>query len=342
MICLKLALGMKTIDLDFIKRLSVFTNVIPLIAKADTLSAEAITKLKAAINEGLQSAGTKTFAFQPNDGLTSKAYTVCSALSNDDENMDASLLMSPDYVQPLVSSELSELVPFLFDIDNISWLRHLAAKKLVFFQRDINFSPMPNSFPRSSLIPNVESSDPSAFEISSPSSPVSHTLVSYSSGASSYVQAKLADHRQREEKLAQIRLAKWAGDLQRCLHNERNKYEALARGERTLWLTQRLGECESEGSLIPIHDRTPPIAVHKGRHSTRTGSMDYLIDLSLTKARDPLGLFKLDEALREKGWVAFQILGGFGILGAMAIWATRSWGAGSEIYPGWSWSRWGR
>jgi hypothetical protein len=45
--------------------------------------------------------------------------------------MDASLLMSSNYTPPLVGSELPLLVHHLFDPENISWLKHAAARKFL-------------------------------------------------------------------------------------------------------------------------------------------------------------------------------------------------------------------
>lgn len=329
-----IAQKLKPVDLDFIRQLSALTNVIPLIAKADSLSHDEAQALKESIASDLISAGLRPFLFN-SESTISPPYTVCSASSNDDENMDASLLMSPEYVRPLVSSELSTLVHHIFDKDNVSWLRHFAAKKLVHSQRAMEksfvpapfpnspttFNPLPNSFP-----------DSSTSQISSSST--SQAVISYASGASSYVQARIADHTQREEKLAQLRLAKWAGDLQRCLQNERTRYEAISRGERAIWLTQRLGECVDDGSLVPV--RGP----EKDTISMRTGPMESSLPAGLVNARDPLGLLGWNEAVRRRGWIAVQVVGGFGVLGAMAVWMVRSWGAGADAYSSWTWAWW--
>lgn len=62
-----------------------------------------------------------------NDEVT-PPFAVSSARADDDDNMDASVLMSPDYEPPLVESELSALVERVFDPDNIAWLRHSAGQ----------------------------------------------------------------------------------------------------------------------------------------------------------------------------------------------------------------------
>lgn len=289
--------------------------------------------MKESIANDLVSAGLRPFLFN-SESSTSPPYTVCSASSNDDDNMDASLLMSPEYVRPLVPSELSTLVHHIFDKDNISWLRHLAAKKLVHSQRGMEKSLNSASFPNSPTTFNSLQTPFSNSISQISSSTTSQAVISYASGASSYVQARIADHTQREEKLAELRLAKWAGDLQRCLQNERTRYEAISRGERAIWLTQRLGECVDDGSLAPVR------STEKNTSSMRTELTDSSISTGLVNARDPLGLLSWNEAVRRRGWVAVQVVGGFGVLGAMVVWVVRSWGVGADAYSSWTWAWW--
>ena len=324
-------------DLDFLQRLSTLTNVIPLIAKADLLSNEEVERMTSSIANDLESAGIRSFMFDPSGPATSSLYTVCSAPSNDEDNMDASLLMSPDYIQPLLPSKLKELVHHLFDKDNISWLRHLAAKKLINSRKELEVSSMIN-VPKSPLDPLQTQSLRSPTFMTSPIA--SQALAPYASATSSYVQVRLADHTQREEKLAQVRLAKWAGDLQRSLRNERARYEALSRGERAIWLTERLGECVSDGTLVPVQGLATVAPSEKALSSLK-GELSGSSGRSIADGGDPLGLLRWNEAMRRRGWIAFQVVGSFGVLGAMAVWMARSWGLGTDDYPGWTWVWWG-
>ena len=309
------------------------TNVVLLIAKADLLSSEEVEASKAAILGELKAAGIKPFALL-SDRSTCPLYTVCSALSKDEENMDASLLMSPDYVQPLVYSELATLVQDIFAKDHVSRLRHLAAVKLL--RHRTSSQPLSTS-PLSPSPLNILQSSSLLSSFTTTTSPTtSQTLITQPRATSSYVQARIADHTQREEKFAQVRLAKWAGDLQRGLSNERARYEALARGERALWLTQRLDECVHEGSLLPA---AAPGSSEKALTAWSTpgaGMRDPLED-----AGDPLGLIRWSEGVRRRGWIAFQIMGGFGVLGAVAVWMARNraWDLGAEGGGDW-WARW--
>jgi hypothetical protein len=148
--------------------LSALTNVIPVIAKSDTLSPSEIVAIKTSMLARLQTTSIKPFFFgQAMDdallavqglcvGASSSAsppelkqfpfnmpthpYAISNTSSPDTETMDASLLMSPDYVQPLLPSELTVLVNQVFDPESISWLRYSAAKKIVAWRHRMKLS----------------------------------------------------------------------------------------------------------------------------------------------------------------------------------------------------------
>jgi hypothetical protein len=153
------------------QQLSAFTNVIPVIAKSETLTTQELISLKTSILARLQAASIKPFLFgkplddallavqgldivyplatpttaihtgepkEPNQfpfPIPTHPYAISSACGSDNDTMDASLLMSPDYVQPLMSSELSNLIEQVFDPESIAWLRHAAAKKFLAWRR---------------------------------------------------------------------------------------------------------------------------------------------------------------------------------------------------------------
>ncbi len=319
------SLELKYEDVVFLQQLARLTNVVPMIAKSDTLSFEEMKILRRSICDNLREEHVKMFNFGTDDAIH-LPYLICSAPSDDNDTMDASLLMSPEYVQPLIPSELPVLVQQMFDRDNALCLRHLAAKKLVRAQRASGAAnTRPHLTPPTS---NILSNSQTAHSISPSSTATSINKISYAHGISPYVQAKIADHTQHEEKLAQIRLAKWAGDLQRSLENERARYEATARADHALWVTKKLGECEGAGSWTSAQDS---VLVRQndndatGRKLGRTGATS---QYGLTDAGDPLGLLRWNEAMKRRGWIAFQVVGGFGILGAVAMWAAKTWAFG--------------
>lgn len=155
------------------QRLSTFTNVIPVIAKSETLTAQELISLKASILARLQATAVRPFLFgkplddallavqgleivsplptpttaihsdeskEPNQfpfPTPTHPYAVSSAHGSDANVMDASLLMSPDYVQPLMPSELSNLIEQVFDPESVAWLRHTTAKKFLAWKRTV-------------------------------------------------------------------------------------------------------------------------------------------------------------------------------------------------------------
>ena len=380
---------LKPIDLEFLRRLSALTNVIPLIAKAD-LHAGNVSSLKTSIAGDLHSASIRPFNFSKTDTtsptarMSSPPYAVSSLPSNDTENMDASLLMSPDYVQPLIPTELAFLVDQLFEGDTIAWLRHSAAMKCLQWRKGASSNSTTVPDPRSPLVgmtPFYTRIGASTFSSSSmsSSSTTSQALISYNNtttnnshgaASSSYTLARIADHTQREEKLAQVRLAKWAGELRRSLQNERDRYEALARGERAGWLRDRLGEvvpvtveggtgeagagagavavarqpCGNNGrnetagvlslSKIPTSSTLSSSPQNAPTTTTTPPSLP-LVNFNINP-HDPLGLLQWNEAFRSKGWVAVQVVGSFGVIGALAVWLARNWDWGC----GWNWGEW--
>ena len=317
---------LKDEDLAFLQGLAAITNVIPLIAQCDAQSPEEIEMLKRSIDK-LQDAQISLFTFKSDSSAI--PYTVSSASADDNDTMDASTLMSPEYVQPLIPSDLAILVRQVFDPDNIACLRHLAAKKLVHARGSRIFS-MPTISPTLTIksLQDRPSKSPTSL-IHSPN--LSSEIVPHSSSISPYVQARISDHTQQEEKMAQIRLAKWAGDLQRSLQNERARYEAIARGERAVWLKERLSETANDSALVCTQITAAPQSAvisipEAGRIVNNRGLWD---------AGDPLGLFKWDDFMKRRGWTAVRMIGSFGILGAMAVWVARSWGSHSTWQWGW-------
>ncbi|RPB16326.1 hypothetical protein P167DRAFT_551489 [Morchella conica CCBAS932] len=320
---------LKPVDIEFIRRLSPFTNVLPVIAKADTLTGQQINHLKLSILNELVEAGVRPFLFGKTYGDVAHGllnstpcapFAISSALSSDAENMDASLLMSPDYIVPLVESEIDDLVRHVFDPDNISWLKHASAKKYLQWIANppassssaLSYSsrigsPRPSRRASLSTSTFLSASNTSLVHISPTASPLA---------ANNFALARVADHTQREERLAQVRLTRWAHELQRSVKAERDRYERLARGERAIWLTERLGECIADGQLVPVSTATMAFAKSPGPSQ----------DVSGVNSRDPLGILALNEMIRRKAMVLLRIAGYGGVVGFVGVWVLRHWG----------------
>ena len=284
----------------------------------------------------MESNGIKPFLFglPPDERQgppTQPPYTISTFPSKDDDTMDASLLMSPDYIQPLVPSELTYLVSQLFAPDTISWLRHSAAKKCIQWRATSN----PTSKPQSLYEPLKSSFSASVSQ--------SQFLNASVGATTSYALARITDHTQREEKFAQVRLANWAADLQRSLQRERAQFDSIARSERAVWLTERLGECVQDGTIIPlsqarqqsqIQDSWADALVKKSSVTyTRRTEEARVTDIDV---RDPLGLLHMNQELKRKGWIALKVVSSFGIIGGLALWVTRSLNGGENELGFWS------
>lgn len=298
--------------LEQIKQLSELCNVIPIIAKSDLLTTERIDELKTDLSTSLASK-LVTLPSLPNSEAE-KLYAVSSTNSPDTETMDASLLMSSEYVQPLVPSELSLLVERIFDKENTAYLRHSAAKLLLSWK-----ASHPTTLPPSPSLPR-----PSTLISPLPSSPsTSGVLVPYGGNptlntSNSYSLAKLADHTQREEQLAHIRLAEWASDLQKSLQRERERYESLAQGERAIWLVDRMGEEFKHGKLVPVGQS----------HGNANFPNQFYNFTGRGTAHDPLGLLHWTDTLQTRSWLAFQIVGSLGVVSGLTLWLAKINGFG--------------
>lgn len=318
--------------------------MIPLIAKADLLSTSQIASLKKSFHTHLQNNSLRPFLFgelsaQEDDAAPQTPFAVSSARSTDDDNMDASVLMSPDYIQPLIASELNILIDKLFDRDNMAWLRHSAAKKLTQSQ---GLAPVHHSRPSEPRALLRRSTSPGTSLFSQNHS--LHVVTPFPMGGSaSYTMARVTDYTQNEERLAQVRLAKWAADLQRSLQNERERYAALARGERAVWLTERLGECVVDGTLVPI-TQTPgwSLEMDKGTGGivvrTCSNGQTGQYRLPQLSPQDPLGLVQWNDDLRRRSLIILQVVGSFGVVGGLALWLAKTWGLPSQSLSDWRFS----
>ncbi|KAJ4374015.1 hypothetical protein N0V83_002754 [Neocucurbitaria cava] len=396
-------------DVEFMHRLSFLTNVIPVIAKADTLSAQEAIALKTSILARLQTTSVKPFFFgkalddallavqglplihsqptsQPVVQLEKWAeasqfpfttptypYAISSTPGPDNENMDASLLMSPDYVQPLLPSELAALVNQVFDPESIAWLRHSAAKKFLAWRRRTQLSgdsfmmqglqqprsPTTASLGLSAAAMNTSSifsaASPSGVLVPRSSSPFyssnlqSPLLAASASLANSdtsdypteFPLTRYTKYTQGEQRLSEVSIAKWATDLQRSLRNERERFEDLQRNDRAKWLLERVGEEVSRGTIVTSPGGSPRAewaVVRHGDEKASKASQRYNRATGLD-SRDPLGLCNFSDDLRKRGFVLVKVLGGMSVLGAIVVGIVRAFGMETGLPQGgwWSW-----
>ena len=327
---------MKPADLEFIKQLSLITNVIPVLAKADTLPAEELENIKASISEDLASAELKLF--QPStQNHPYHVYTVCSSPSKDLESMDASLLMQPDYIQPLHTSELTILVEHIFSPETIHKLKYFAAKKVIQYRQTPQTSIITQSPLRSSMSPQHNT-------VSSPiiNKTSSQALVTRTPGIMTYNQAAVTDHTLREERLARIQLANWATNLQRSLANERAHYEAMAKVQRAEWLKARLGECAFEQNLETSNTerqlvsslKPETLSLVKQQQLGSKTATHMAPRTALRDPADPLGLLHWCDELSSNSVLLLKVVSGAGIIGALGTFlflSVRDWSEGNIL-----------
>ncbi|KAK4996125.1 hypothetical protein LTR66_004182 [Elasticomyces elasticus] len=390
------------------RRLSRLTNVIPVIGNADkiihphqlSMMKEMVLGLSRNAQFALDGQGPiKLFQFGrgPTTPETSDKpdlsraaasavppFAISSALSNDAETMDASLLMSPDYVQPLVPSELGALVEQLFDPENMAWLRHSAARKFLQWRRErlgnaIDLRRQQLSYPAGPAIdtaaPALTASLPngsppfspsaSQVSISSPTSrffgtpqsgprsagPVPASTVSMS-GRSTYTVARLQDYTRNSERLANVRLAKWAQDLQRSMDRERQRHEMVRQEDGRGWHLERTHDEEKQAGRDSCRDlvRAPSdvgLRFAENERSCGGGANRQMAKLDSehraqrlqqpvsSDTRDPLGFLAFGDRFRRRSWVVLKVLGGAGVAGAIIVWVARTWELGWELDTSW-------
>ncbi|KAH9898838.1 Septin-domain-containing protein [Xylariomycetidae sp. FL2044] len=300
--------GLKPTDMEYIRRLSRLTNVIPILAKADTVLPERLLEYKRQVAGQLDSAGLRPFGFTSSTSARSTPsvpYCVSSANVSDHDIMDASLLMSPDYVQPLMATELGFLVDQIFSANGSSWLRHAAARKYMEWRDETRSRPRHLYRPldrrgqvsRRALSPTAE-----------------RTCVTHQSMALARVPKATGENTARH-----FHVVDWAGDLQRSLAGERSRNgDGLSNDEHVIWLNEQLDEGIHNGTLVtvdPSRGRTPP----------RRRGKRHVASLRKAKQRqDPLGLLQVAADLKARGWIALEVLGSISVLGGFAFWLSSS------------------
>jgi hypothetical protein len=397
-----------TRDIEFMQRLSFLTNVIPVIAKSDLISAQETIAMKTSVLARLQTTSVKPFLFgealddallavqslpitaissTPTEATIEPSqypfttpthpYSISSTLGSDSENMDASLLMSPDYVQPLLPSELPALVSQVFDPESIAWLRHSAAKKFLVWRHRTKL-PSALLIPQSLQQPHspttasvglngtavnsrsrnlqnrpkltlLASAASSIFSAASPSgvlvprsgspfyssNPHSSFLGSCPSLANSealdnpgiFSLARYTGQTQAEGHPSELRIAKWATDLQRSLRNERGRYEELQREDGAKWIIERVGEEVSQGTIVATPGGSPRAewAVARQGDEKKIGVIGKrYTKLTGLDSRDPLGLCNFSDEVRKSGFMLVKVLGGMSVLGAVVVAVVRA------------------
>lgn len=349
----------------FVRDLASRTNLIPLIARADNSSAQELHTYRERIRSVLsginaewysmvdisaEAAGLPVFDATPSHSRL-EPFTISSAVTDDAEIMDASLLMASDYLQPLAPSDLNYFLHRFMSPSNIARMRHSSAKKFLIWRRNHLGSRI--SLPKQSILrapdllpPVSPTSSPYVATIEgSMLSEQSKVLVPYTT--SSYYRSAspsaasdfsnyhppnistsahaLAQHDSQTtgaEPFRQIRLAKWAQDLQRSLANERKRYDNMYAQQPAEWHLEH----EGAGDEKALISRGGQDADSQRPTRGKLGGEIAVID--------PLGILSLGQIFRRQSWFVLRVAGGCGLVGAVAWWVLRNWAEVQEWFGG--------
>ena len=260
------------------RHLSKLTNIIPVIAKSDSLSHTQTLTLKLSLLRDLRAHSIPIFTFgklisELERNVVHGLPWAVSCLYDDTAEMDASLLMRDEAVESYVESDLSCLVRSI--IENASWLRFATTKKFLEWRAKRVDSDL-------------------SFAISSSASQSAMSIISIPPMTAGYAMARAGDHIDREERLARVRLVQWAGDMRRTvrrrMEQEREEFERVEHNERVKWLITRLNEAidlqQHESSLLTLPSSTTTQIIHRSSlQKKRRQHFD----------RDPLGLVWVKE-----------------------------------------------
>ncbi|KAK3691277.1 hypothetical protein LTR37_018722 [Vermiconidia calcicola] len=298
-----------------------WTNVIPVIGRADTMDPTELMARKKQLMEmfeGLSAQPHITRPVEDDDSEPVEPFAISSALGDDTDTLDASILMSSTYLQPLVPSELEVFVTQLLDPESMARLRHLSAIKFLLWRQENIGSHLDLE---KQLLLNPRPSSPGLTSTGAESIPGESSKVLVPHATSSYFRSPSPSENDSSAPpplrnaspsapFRQVRLAKWAQDLQRSLDNERRRYKQMY-----------------TNSTIPSSSEewTPPTTTDSEKALSRPSRGRLGGDLSIIDPRDPLGVLAFGQAFRRRGWLALQVAGSCGLLGAVAWWVVRNW-----------------
>ncbi|KAF1815321.1 hypothetical protein P152DRAFT_391009 [Eremomyces bilateralis CBS 781.70] len=316
------------VEMQMLERLAQSTNVIPIISRCDLLSEEQLGDHHARIADAVSSSFLSTT-------VPTAPYVVSSAPGPDDE-IDASLLMSSTYLAPLHPSDLDPLVHWLFHPDNIAYLRASAAHKVVQWRKRAGLAVNPRATdripPPFSRIPTSPLSGPRAPS----SSPSSSAITAAFPGSAAAFRA----HVTREERLAQLRLSRWATELRGTVSAERERYERLTGDERAEWLARQLEREVARGGLVICEGdgRRPDEQRGMGSSSSARRRRRKVLGDSGVPAWARRAEKERVGSLGGVAWQTVQLLSGVSFVGAVLIAVVRGWGKqGEALNWGWGW-----
>jgi septin family protein len=275
-----LTIGLKPVDITIMRHLSTLTNIIPVIAKSDSLSHTQTLTLKLSLLRDLRANSIPIFTFgksisELERNVVNGIPWAISCLRDEIAEMDASLLMRDEAVESYVESDLFCITSTI--VENAAWLRFATTKKFLEWRTK-----------------HIDSGELSTSLALSPSQSAM-SIISIPSMTDGYAMARVGDHIDREERLARVRLAQWAGEMRRSvrrrMQEEREEFERVEYSDRVKWLVTRLNEAitnqQHESALVPVSTQLIRRKSLSWSSSTRKPRQ--------TLDRDPLGLVWVKE-----------------------------------------------
>lgn len=331
-------LGLSLAHQDLLRCASKYTNLIPLIGKADTVSAEALQLRKEQISKLLEllHATPYRFAESTDNTVTREPLAISSLPGNDSDTIDASILMSSQYLAPLVPSELGYLVENLVEPENLARMRYESSLRFLLWRKENPsyhceqkrlphlLSPQTGyqttdlasdaSFPETSSKALVPQSAISFDRSNSPA--LSDNLAHSGANMGPSALARYNEQAQSTEPFRRVRLAKWARDLQSSLQNQSRRYQTIYQTPLSDWA---MNEDDNDHALF---------ATKGGRHAAR-GHLGG--EIGVIDPRDPLGLLGIGQAFRLRGYMVVQLAGGCAIVGAVFYYVAKNWSDVAEF-----------
>ncbi|EME88129.1 uncharacterized protein MYCFIDRAFT_148748 [Pseudocercospora fijiensis CIRAD86] len=322
--------GLTAAHQELLQFLSRTTNLIPVIGRADAVSPDALHARKNQLRDELEKMNIETYSLKDLKGNNIVGpFTISSASEDDADEVDASVLMSSQYMKPLAPSDLAQFADMLFSPENMARMRHVSATKfLLWRQRNLGqHVGMENQVALQSssighhsraastgslleetskaLVPHSTSS---CYCSASPALSEMSALSDHVHDTSSLALAKYNEQAKTTVPFRQIRLAKWAQDLQRSLDNERRKYHDFYSTQQADWAS---GDQEKNQQAL--------VALNSPGQGRLGG------DLGIIDPRDPLGVLAFGQACSRQGFVVLQVAASCGLLGALLYWAAKNW-----------------
>ncbi|KAK2002150.1 heat shock protein [Colletotrichum falcatum] len=253
-------------------------------------------------------AGLRLFTFDPTtpNAQEPDIYAISCELVSDNDVMDASMLMSSEYVQPLVPTDLPRLLESIFSVDGATWLRHAAATKLLGWR----------------LHRPKTSNGSAGLSLQTGGCTDRRLLRTRTGSLTPLAMSRVPNYTRYEERFCRIQLTDWAADLQRSLANERAIRERRAREQAHMWVRESCRERRYapgvNGSTAMALTRTRGRrdlgrSISSRRHSTGSDQ-----NWALVRHQDPLGLLQLKADFKWQSWNTLEMVGGLGIIGGLA------------------------